>query len=99
MKGVLISAVLFLGLSAWCRAVEFQPPVLLKVDGQAIRIEHPGFAAPCWADIDGDGKKDLLVGQFTKGKVKVYKNLGDGRLAAGAWLKAGGKVAEVPDVW
>ena len=99
MKRVLLSAFLLLCLSAWCWAAEFQPPVLLKVDGQAVRVESPGFAAPCWADIDGDGKKDLLVGQFNGGKIKVYKNLRDGKLAAGAWLQAGGKVAEVPDVW
>ena len=54
---------------------------------------------PCWADIDGDGKKDLLVGQFNGGKIRVYKNLGDGKLAAGEWLKADGAVAEIPGVW
>jgi hypothetical protein len=99
MKRVLLSALSLLCLSAWCWAAEFQPPVLLKVNGEAARVESPGFAAPCWADIDGDGKKDLLVGQFNGGKIKVYRNLGDGKLAAGAWLQAGGKVAEVPDVW
>ena len=51
------------------------------------------------ADVDGDGKKDLLVGQFSGGKIRVYKNLGDGKLAAGEWLKTGGAVAEVPGVW
>ena len=49
--------------------------------------------------MDGDGKKDLLVGQFSGGKIRVYKNLGDGKLAAGDWLKAEGAVAEVPGVW
>jgi hypothetical protein len=49
--------------------------------------------------VDGDGKKDLLVGQFNKGKIRVFKNLGEGKLAAGVWLMAGGDVAEVPGVW
>ncbi len=80
-------------------SAEFQPPVRLKADGMPVRVEGPGYAAPCWADIDGDGKKDLLVGQFKKGKIRVYKNLGDGKLAAGDWLKANGAVAEVPGVW
>ena len=47
----------------------------------------------------GDGKKDLLVGQFSGGKIRVYRNLGDGKLAAGDWLKADGAVAEIPGVW
>jgi hypothetical protein len=78
---------------------EFQPPVRLKADGVPVRVESPGYAAPCWADIDGDGKKDLLVGQFNGGKIHVYKNLGDNKLAPREWLKAGGAVAEVPGVW
>ena len=64
-----------------------------------VRVESPGYAAPCWADFDGDGKKDLLVGQFNQGKICVYKNLGDSKLAAGQWLQAEGAVAEVPGVW
>jgi hypothetical protein len=78
---------------------EFQPPTRLKADGVPVRVESPGYAAPCWVDIDGDGKKDLLVGQFHGGKIRVYKNLGDGNLAPGQWLKAEGTPAEVPGVW
>ena len=77
----------------------FQPPVRLMAEGKPVRVESPGYAAPCWADIDGDGKKDLLVGQFNGGKICVYKNLGDGKLATAQWLKAEGAVAEVPGVW
>ena len=80
-------------------ASDFARPVLLKANGEAIRVEAPGFACPCWIDVDGDGKKDLVVGQFNKGKMRVYKSLGDGRFAAGEWLQAEGKVAEVPGVW
>jgi hypothetical protein len=80
-------------------AAEFEPPVRLKAGGAAVRVERPGYAAPCWFDVDGDGKKDLLVGQFNKGKIQVFKNLGDGTFAAGDWLKAEGQVAEVPGVW
>ena len=99
MKKRLLAALgLFCG-PAVCGAAEFERPVRLKADGVAVRVESPGYAAPCWADVDGDGKKDLLVGQFNQGKIKVYKNLGDGQLAAGSWLEAGGTVAEVPGVW
>src|SRR3954470_23468995 len=78
---------------------EFQPPFRLQGGGAPVRIESPGYAAPCWADIDGDGKKDLLVGQFNQGKIRIYKNLGGGKLAAGAWLKADSIDAEIPGVW
>jgi hypothetical protein len=99
MTLLLLSTLLAAGGLAAGGASEFQSPVRLKADGVPVRVESPGYAAPCWADIDGDGRKDLLVGQFNKGKIRVYRNLGDGKLAAGEWLKAEGAVAEVPGVW
>jgi hypothetical protein len=95
----LLLAIVLLAATHATRAAEFANPVRLQAGGAAIRVEAPGYAAPCWADIDGDGKKDLLVGQFNGGKIRVFKNLGDGKLAAGEWLMAGSKVAEVPGVW
>lgn len=81
------------------QAVEFEKPLQLKGGDAAVRVESPGYAAPCWADIDNDGLKDLLVGQFRQGKIHVFRNLGEGKLAKGVWLKADKKVAEVPGVW
>lgn len=80
-------------------AVEFEPPVRLMAGGVPIRVESPGYAAPCLVDIDGDGKKDLVVDQFNQGKMKVYRNLGNGQFAEGVWIQADGAVAEVPGVW
>ena len=93
-------AVLLIASSvAIARTAEFQTPMRLEGGGVLVKVESPGYAAPCWADIDGDGKKDLLVGQFMQGKIRVFKNLGDSKLAAGEWLQAEGAVAEVPGVW
>jgi hypothetical protein len=89
--------VTFFGITA--KAVEFAKPVRMEGGGEPVRVERPGYASPCWADIDGDGKKDLLVGQFSGGKIRFFKNRGDAKLDAGDWLKADGKVAEVPGVW
>ena len=89
---------LFCGVAA-CGAAEFEEPVRMRGGDEVIRVERPGYAAPAWSDVDGDGKKDLLVGQFNQGKIRVFKNLGQGKLAVGEWLKAEGAVAEVPGVW
>jgi len=99
MKRPLLATLGLFCCSALCGAAEFAPPVRLKADGVPIRVEVPGYAAPCWADLGGKGKMDLLVGQFNGGKIKVYKNLGGGKFGKGNWLMAEGKPAEVPGVW
>jgi hypothetical protein len=73
--------------------------VRLKAGDKPIRVESPGYAYPCLYDVDDDGKPDLVIGQFRQGKMMVYKGLGKGKFAEGTWLKADGKVAEVPGVW
>ena len=44
-------------------------------------------------------KMDLVVGQFNEGRMRVFKGQGDGQFAAGSWIQAEGKTAEVPGVW
>jgi hypothetical protein len=97
MKQLLLSALLLGGGTAFCRAADFYPPIRLKVGDAAIRVENPGYAAPCWAEING--RKHLLVGQFSGGKIRVFEHLGADKFAPGSWLQAEGFVAEVPGVW
>lgn len=81
---------------------EFEAPVQLMADGKPIAMEAPGFAAPTFVDVDGDGKRDLVVGQFKQGKMHVFKNVGTDAapsFAAGDWIKTGDEAAIVPGVW
>lgn len=76
----------------------FASPVRLQADGKIIRLAAPGYAAPCWHDVDRDGRKDLVVGQLDAGRITVYRGLADGTFAAGTWLQAAGKDVEIPGV-
>jgi len=51
-------------------------PVALEAGGQAINIGGVGHSAPCIHDIDGDGNLDLLVGCFSPGELRIYRNRG-----------------------
>ena len=101
MKYRLLATLGLFCCSALCGAGEprFHPPVRLKAGGVPVRVEAPGYAAPCLADLNRDGKMALLVGQFNGGKIQVFKGLGGGTFAKGDWLQVEGKPAEVPGVW
>lgn len=79
-------------------AKELLPPVRLQAAGKPIDTDV-GHAAPCIADFDGDGVKDLLVGQFGDGILWFYKNLGTDakpKYAAGVKFKNGAADGRVP---
>ena len=73
-------------------------PVKNLAGGKPIDVEI-GHAAPYLLDLDGDGKRDLLVGQFGGGRLRVFVNEGtDAKPRYGKWtyLKAGSEDARVP---
>ena len=79
-------------------AKDLSPPVRLEAAGKPIDTDV-GHAAPFVGDFDGDGVKDLLVGQFGEGVLWVYRNEGTNarpKLAAGAKFKDGKKEGTVP---
>jgi len=76
----------------------FAPPVRLEATGKPIDTAV-GHAHPLVVDFDGDGVKDLLVGQFGDGILWVYKNTGtdkEPKYAAGVQFKEGKKDGRVP---
>lgn len=77
----------------------FEAPTRLLADGSPMASEAPGYASPAWHDVTGDGRADVIVGQFAGGKMMVYPGLEDGAFGKGQWLEAGGEVAQVPGVW
>src|SRR5262245_8458110 len=73
-------------------------PVQLTAGNKLIDVEV-GHAAPCIADIKGDGKPCLLVGQFGGGKLRIYPNVGsktEPRFDKFEWFQASGKLGTVP---
>ena len=77
----------------------FQEPVRLEAAGAVIDSgPHWAHSGPCLHDVDGDGRRDLLVGDFS-GLFRLHRNVGtdrEPRFAAGEVLRAGGVEAKVP---
>jgi hypothetical protein len=84
---------------------DFDPPVRLEAEGKPIAALG-GHAAPSVADADGDGVRDLLVGQFLgegaspfEAPMRFHRNVGTNkapRFAGFRCLEGGGALARVP---
>jgi len=80
-------------------SVELADPVRLEAAGKPIDATEIGHASPFVYDSDGDGLKDLLVGQFKDGLLWIYRNEGtnsEPKLAAGVKFKEGKEDGRVP---
>ena len=70
----LAAAGLFTCGTAWA-GPNLDKPTPVKAGDENINVDV-GHAAPFVIDWDGDGKRDLLVGQMGKGQMRIYKNTG-----------------------
>src|SRR5216117_2581987 len=98
MSGVISTFMAFALLGADGQSRELAPLVRLFAAGKPIDTAV-GHAAPFVGDFDGDGVRDLLVGQFGSGILWIYRNEGTHaapKLAAGVKFKDGSKDGCVP---
>ena len=100
--GCALALVMILSLGLVAQQTSFEAPVRLKqIDGTFLDVgDGNGYAAPAWVDVTGDGIRDMLVGQFTGGRIRVYPGVAqEGKQPAfGApfYLKAASELFSVP---
>lgn len=85
-------------LCAGTLAAELNEPVKINSGDAPIDVDV-GHAAPYLFDFNGDGKRDLLVGQFGSGKLRIYYNVGTNeklKYDGFEYFQAGGEDARVP---
>ena len=77
---------------------QFEDPIRLSAAGEVIDTgPHIAHSGPALADVNNDGKVDLLVGNFS-GTIAYFENIGtknSPQLSAGRMLEADGKTIRV----
>ncbi len=74
MKYCLLIALIF-GFATLAIALDYQSPYKINANGTPIELGL-GHANPLVTDWNNDGLKDLMVGQYTSGKIRYYINSG-----------------------
>ena len=77
MKIKLSALLTLLAVVAFAETPVFDAPVAIEANGVPINVGYGGNASPFLVDWNGDGKQDLLLGQFDGGKVRFYENIGE----------------------
>lgn len=70
-------ALLALVAAALGQVPHYAAPESVRANGRPINVGYGGNASPFVVDWDGDGKQDLLLGQFNQGKIRFYRNIGE----------------------
>ena len=77
MKVRLSALCALLATVAFAQTPVFDAPVAIEANGTPINVGTGGNASPFMIDWNGDGKQDLLLGQYLSGKVRFYENIGE----------------------
>jgi hypothetical protein len=75
MKKLAVLSVVLLAGFAFAEAPRFADGVLVQDNGSNIDVGY--YGAPQMFDWDLDGKKDLVLGQFSSGYIRMYANVGE----------------------
>jgi hypothetical protein len=75
MKKTLVMTAVLAATLASAAIPRFADPVLVTDNGTPIDVGY--YGAPQMFDWNLDGKKDLVVGQFTSGMIRFYPNVGE----------------------
>ncbi len=79
-----------------------QPPMFhnyIYVEALGAPIVVSAHANPCVVDWNGDGVKDLLLGEFTGGRIRFYSNDGgnsEPHFTTYTYLQADGAMIQLP---
>jgi len=93
----ILAALAALVISGQAGEPQLGPGVKLLANGKPIDVEI-GHLVPTVMDWNGDGKKDLIVGQFSNGGIRLYLNEGtdaEPQFGAFTYLQAGGKTIKL----
>jgi hypothetical protein len=97
---VALTIVMSMGMTvALASASEFEPPRQLLAGGKPIDVQRLGHSAPFVGDFDNDGLDDLLVGEFSDGRLRIFRNIGsraEAKFDTYHWFEAGGELGRVP---
>lgn len=89
--------IFFAALALTVASGDLHEPFLAEADGKPIQASV-GHLAPIMYDFDEDGLKDLVVGTFSPGVIRLYKNIGEAgkpKFSAFQTVKADGKEVTV----
>jgi len=77
MKMRILAGTSIAAVALWCAvaSADLQEGVKLQADGKDIDVKI-GHLVPTVVDFNGDGNKDLIVGQFSRGQIRLYLNGG-----------------------
>ncbi len=100
MKAYVLTGLAVLVLALVCTTAfgALQEGVKVQADGEAIDV-NVGHLVPAVLDWNEDGKKDLIVGQFSGGKIRLYLNCGTDSepvFKKFTYLQAGNKEIRLP---
>jgi len=94
---VVLIAALAVAVPAFGQVPRFRGPVRIESGGTPIDLGY--YTAPVMFDWNDDGKKDMVVGQFSYGQIAYFENVGEDSapvFASYEYLHADSQIIQLP---